>query len=354
MKKHRQTQLNTMGVHLLWIAAVIILGAALTFQGYAIVVQREGNSPLPPRFGNFPANRAVLEGQNEKDEFTFAVVGDTKSVGTFEQIAENLKMRSLDFAVLLGDCSYNGTEEQHRYFRAECVQEYAMPFPVFYVVGNHDISPDGFSISRFEQDYGPSIFSFKYQQCLFIVLRVLDSPFSNKESIEFLRRFRGEPLEKYRHRIVFMHIPPAVSSDFIARSLGESEQIVQLFDELGVDYVFAGDYHGYAKIKLRNTTYIVSGGGGAHLKEKKGRQFHHALVMRVGKDFVTEKFVHVPRINDLEDRIEKLAIVVVWPWMCKHKCFTILFDVLVVILLLSLLRPAVSPVLRKRTEPKNV
>jgi len=343
-----------MGVHLLRIAAAIILGAALAFQGYAIVVQRESHSPLPPRFGNFPANRAVLEGQTEKDEFIFAVVGDTRSVGTFERIAEDLKKRPLDFAVLLGDCSYGGTEEKHRYFRAECAEEYAMPFPVFYVVGNHDVSPDDFSISRFEQDYGPSIFSFEYQQCLFIVLRILDPPFSNEESIEFLRRFRGEPPEKYRHRFVFMHIPPPVSSDFIARSFGEHEQTVQLFDELGVDYVFAGDYHGYARIKLRNTTYIVSGGGGAHLKEKKGRQFHHALVIRVGKDFVAEKFVHVSRVNDLEDRLEKLAIVDVWPWMAKHKALTTILDVLGLMLLLALLRPAVSPLLRKRTEPKNI
>jgi hypothetical protein len=158
------------------------------------VVQREGHSPLPARFGNFPANRAALEGQTEKDAFAFAVVGDTKSVGTFERIAEDLKRRPLDFAVLLGDCSYDGTEEKHRYFRAECAEEYAMPFPVFYVVGNHDVSPDGFPVSRFEQDYGPSIFSFEYQQCLFIVLRILNPPFSNEESIEFLRRFRGEPL----------------------------------------------------------------------------------------------------------------------------------------------------------------
>lgn len=340
--------MNPMGVHLLRIAAAIILAAALAFQGYAIVVQREGHSPLPPRFGNFPANRAVLEGQTEKDEFAFAVVGDTRSVGTFERIAEDLKKRPLDFAVLLGDCSYDGTEEKHRYFRAECAEEYAMPFPVFYVVGNHDVSPDSFPISRFEQDYGPSIFSFEYQQCLFIVLRILDPPFSNEESIELLRRFRGEPPEKYRHRFVFMHIPPPLSSDFIARSFGEHERIVQLFDEVGVDYVFAGDYHGYAKIKLRNTTYIVSGGGGAHLKEKKGRQFHHALVIRVGKDFVAEQFVHVPRVNDLEDRLEKLAIVEVWPWMAKHKALTTILDVLGLMLLLSLLRPAVSPLLRKK------
>jgi hypothetical protein len=261
----------------------IILGAALVFQGYAIVTQIETHSLLPPQFGNFPANRVFLEEQTEKDEFAFAVVGDTKSVGTFERITEDLKRRPLDFVVLLGDCSYNGREEDHRYFRAECATEYAMPFPVFYVVGNHDVSPDGFPIGRFEQTYGPSIFSFEYQQCLFIVLRILDPPFSNEESIRFLRRFTEVPREKYRHRFVFMHIPPPVSSDFIA-----------------------------------------------------------------------EKFIPVPRSNDLEDRFEKLAIVEVWPWMAQHRALTILLDLLGLMILLMILKPDILPMFRKGAESKSV
>ncbi|MGD9366674.1 MAG: metallophosphoesterase [Desulfobacteraceae bacterium] len=343
-----------MGGRLLWMVAAIILGAALTLQGYAIVVQREGHSPLPPLFGNFPANRAVLEGQSEKDAFSFAVVGDARSGATFERIAEDLRGRPLDFAVLLGDIAYNGSEKYHRYFRAECAQEYALPYPVFYVVGNHDVRIDRFPVRRFEQEYGPSIFSFEYQQCLFIVLRILPAPFSNEESIRFLRGFIGVPQEKYRHRFVFMHIPPPISSDFVARSFPEHGQIVQLFDKVGVDYVFAGDYHGYARTRLRDTTYIVSGGGGAPLKEVKGRQFHHALVIRVGKDFVTEKFVYVQKVNDLEDRLEKLAIVEVWPWMAKHKALIILIDVLIFMLLLVLLRPVVVPALPKKRRAENV
>lgn len=341
-----------MGGRLLRIVAAVILGAALVFQGYAIVVQRAGHLPLPPFFGNFPANRAVLEGQSKKDEFSFAVVGDSRSVATFERIAEDLRGMPLDFAVFLGDISHSGTEEYHRYFRAECAEEYALPYPVFYVVGNHDVSTDRFPISRFEQDYGPSIFSFEYQQCLFIVLRILPAPFSNEESIQFLREFSEVPQQEYRYRFVFLHIPPPISSDFVARSFREHEQIVQLFDKVGVDYVFAGDYHGYARTKLRDTTYIVSGGGGAPLKEVKGRQFHHALVIRVGKDFVSERFVHVPRVYDLEDRLEKLAIVEVWPWMAKHKALTILIDILVIMLLWVLLRPVVPAVLagKRRTE----
>lgn len=55
-----------------------------------------------------------------------------------------------------------------------------------------------------------------------------------------------------------------------------------------------------------------------------------------GKNFVAEKFIHVPKINDLEDRLEKLAIVEVCPWIAKHKALTTILDVLGLVLLLSL------------------
>ncbi len=338
--KHRRRGIIAV---VLWAGAVIVLGLALTFDAYTVVVQEEGDAPLPPLFGNFPSNRARLENVREKGEFAFAVVGDTKSVGTFERIIAELRTTPLDFAVLLGDCSYDGTEEHHRYFRAECAEEYALPFPVFYVVGNHDVSQDGFPISRFEEVYGPSIFSFEHRQCLFIVLRILNAPFTNEDSLEFLTEFRKTDLSKYLHSFVFLHIPPPVSPTFSARPFGEAEQLVKLLDELGIEYVFAGDFHGYAQARLRKTTYIVTGGGGAHLAKKPSAQFHHALVLRVTPDSVDKRIVFVPRTNDREDRLEKLAITEVWPWMQRHPYLAIALNAAgVCAFIVVLARPLIS------------
>ncbi len=58
-----------------------------------------------------------------------------------------------------------------------------------------------------------------------------------------------------------MHIPPAISSDFSARSSEDQKRLVALFDKVHVDYAIAGDYHGYARVKVRNTIYLVTGGG---------------------------------------------------------------------------------------------
>lgn len=339
MKEHRYPHAKAIFANVLRVAFLIAVTLMFLLEVYTVMVQKEGYSPLHSLFGNFPANRAILEEQAEKDEFVFAVVGDTRSHGTFELIVEELREMPLDFAVLLGDCSYDGTPEEHRYFRAECAKEYAMPFPVFYVVGNHDVSLDAFPISRFEREYGPSIFSFEYQDCLFVVLRILNEPFSNEESIAFLNRLKDVSLEKYRRIFAFMHIPPPVSSSFDARGFQEAEKLVELFDELAVDYVFAGDFHGYARVRLQNTTYVVTGGGGAHLSEKKGKQFHHAFVMKVGKHSVTEIIVPVPRGSDFEDHLERFAIAEVWPWMARNTVLVCILNAACLVVVFMLIKP---------------
>lgn len=330
--------MKTTAFRALRFAVAIVIATIFLLEAYALIVQREGDSPLPANFGNFAVNRGRLEKEPAKEEFAFAVMGDTKSLGTFERLSEELRKIPLDFAVLLGDVAYEGTEEAHRYLRAE-LPEYAQPFPVFYVVGNHDVSPNGFTVSRFEQVYGPTIFSFEYQGSLFIVLQVLNEPFSNEESIAFLKRLKDTRPTQYRRIFVFMHIPPPVSSDFSARKFRGDESLVKLFDEIGVDYVFAGDFHGYAKVKLRDTTYIVSGGGGGRLNEEKGKQFHHALVIRVSKDSVSERFVHVDRDHDLEDFFEKAAIMYIGPWLAQNSFLGYCINAVLLLLLFFALKP---------------
>ena len=350
MKKHEYQSHNIVSI-LLRTIAVIVIVLVFAFELYSCVVQKEGDSPLPPLFGNFQANRSILENVRNEGDFSFAVVGDTKSVGTFEKIVTELRNVPLDFAVLLGDCSYGGTEDDHRYFRAEAWDEYAMPFPVFYVVGNHDVSPHGFPIKRFEEVYGPSVFSFEYRKCLFIVLRILNDPFTNEDSLKFLAQFRNVDLSKYLHTFVFMHIPPPVSPTFEARTFPESKPLLKLFDDLGIDYVFAGDFHGYAQSKKAKTTYIITGGGGAHLSTRMKNQFHHATVVHVTPKSVDTRIIFVPPVYDLEDRLEKLAITKMWPLMKRNIVLTVLlniFGIFCVVLLVWQLRR-----LMKKRKPKT-
>ncbi len=298
-------------------AALLILFFALEI--FTIIIRNEGERLLPPLFGNFSSNRAVLEKVSEPGDFTFAVVGDTRSFGTFENVVEELRRIPLDFGILLGDFSMKPTEADHRYFRSECLYEYSLPFPFFLVAGNHDVDPQTFPLSRFEEFYGPSIFSFEYRQCLFIVLRILDAPFSNEESMEFLRNFKKEDMARYRHTFAFIHIPPPVTVFSKAKDFPEANRLMTIFNELGIDQVFAGDFHGWAQAVRGKTTYTITGGGGAYLSSRElTGQFHHAMLIHVTSDAIESRIVFVPHVEKIDDHLENFAITMFWPWMQRN------------------------------------
>jgi predicted phosphodiesterase len=305
-----------------WLVSALAVAIALVFvfQIYVLAVHGEGDKPLPPLFGNFEAARAALQDAPPKENFTFAVVGDTRGAnGVFEQIVQGLRVAEPDFVVLLGDCT-EATEDRHRFFRGEITDECTLPCPMFYVVGNHDVDERSFPLSRFEQFYGPTLFSFEYQNCLFIALRTTGDAHSQQASLDFLKSFTTAGTGKYRRVFVFMHYPPPVPS-FDSRKFIASDAFLPLFHDLHVSYVLASHYHGYARTRLGDTTYIITGGGGARLdhSDKDYQPFYHAVLLQVGKDHVSERILHARGWHDPEDQIEQFAVSMVFPWMSHHR-----------------------------------
>ncbi|MFH2046356.1 MAG: metallophosphoesterase [Pseudomonadota bacterium] len=333
MKNKKQARKKLGVLSIVAMVTFFIIAVFFAFELYVISARQGSDEPLPSNFGNFIKNRESLEKQPDKKSFSFAVIGDTRSVGTFERLAEKLRVLPIDFAVLLGDCADNPTEDDHRYFRAECTDEFAMPFPVFYVPGNHDVSEKSFPITRFEHDYGPSIFSFEYQHCLFIFLRILGGTYPSHESIDFLNKMPEEYILKFKKRFVFMHIPPPVSSVFSAKIFDKSDELISLFKKKRIDYVLAGDYHGYARINTGQTNFIITGGGGAHLHENKHKQFNHAIVITINKDDESEWILPVDASVDIEDKIEKYAIERVWPYFSGNMFFTYTLNVIALLVM---------------------
>jgi hypothetical protein len=113
------------------------------------------------------------------------------------------------------------------------------------------------------------------------VLCILDPPFTNEESLAFLPKFRNVDIGKYFHTFAFIHIPPPLASTFKARNFGESEDLAALFNELGIEYVLAAGFHGYARLRQGQTNYILTGGGGSPSKKRPKGQFHHATTIYV-------------------------------------------------------------------------
>lgn len=333
MTDKKQTRKKSGFLEVVAILVFVVVVLFFAFELYVIYARQDSNKPLPSNFGNFVKNRESLKKQPDKKSFSFAVAGDTRSVGTFERLAEKLRVLPIDFAVLLGDCADNATEDDHRYFRAECADEFAMPFPVFCVPGNHDVNEKSFPVMRFEHDYGPSIFSFEYQHCLFIFLRILGETHPSRESIDFLNKMPEEYILKFKKRFVFMHIPPPVSSVFPAKMFDKSDELISLLKNKKINYVFAGDYHGYARINTGQTNFIITGGGGAHLHEDKHKQFNHAIIITIDKDEESEWILPVDASVDIEDKIEKYAIERVWPYFSGNMFFTYMLNVIAVLII---------------------
>ena len=302
-----------------YLLLLLLILSGFTFEVYAFFVNlTEGKAP-PSNLGN--GERVISMLQKEKSEgFTFAVAGDTKSHGVFEQIAEKFKGENFSFFVLLGDCAFRGTPEEHRYLWAE-LEEMPITYPLFYIVGNHDIGPS-FPLKRFEEIYGPTNFSFLYKSYLFIGLRVLPAPFSSEETLSFLEKTLLLHRKSCKGVFVFMHIPPSLYKDWKVRRFKDADKFIELFERYQVDYVICGDYHGYGHLRKGSTVYILTGGGGARIKAKKYGAFHHALVFRITPQGICEELLIVNGRTDIEDVFEHAAMAGFLPWVKERPFLT--------------------------------
>ena len=309
--------LISFGRRLLW-SMVGLYALALGVQVYAVVATSAArSSALPENYGNFEHVRTTLPASDPGAPFTFVVVGDPRSKGTFEALAEDINAAKPDFVVILGDWVDGGSTDWHAYFRREC-PEYGFACPVFFTPGNHDVDPKGYGLDAFERDYGPRNFSFVHGDCMFVFISHLDGRFSNRESLDYLRSLAGQDLGKYRKRFVFMHIPPWVSPDIKERHTADEAELTRIFEDLHIDYAVAADFHGYNRTWLRGVEYLVTGGGGSHLHESTGRQFHHAVALTVGPDMVSERILPVAARFDPGDWLEMQSVVRVGPVMFAH------------------------------------
>jgi predicted phosphodiesterase len=290
---------------------IFIVGALLIFslEAYILYMHKDTKAPIPPLFGNFTSIRTKLTEAPPKEEFSFAVFGDTKGVsGTFELLADRFRGTSIDLGFLLGDAFWGDT---YGFFRAELAEEYRLPFPTIFVAGNHDI--ETLPVAEFESTFGPTLFSFEYQHCLFVVLRVVGDV-TDQESVDFVKALLQQDREKYRRVFVFMHIPPPVLD---LPKFTAPQEFIELFHQLQADYVFAGHYHGYAHTVLRDTTYLVTAGAGGDLDESSYGQFKHGMVITVGNDYIRETIVPL-EAHYSDDGLERFLLVDAYVWLQEN------------------------------------
>jgi len=127
---------------------------------------------------------------NKPENFQFAIIGDrsggTNPLGTFDRAIEQLNWMQPEFVMSVGDYVEGYTakldvmEDQWNEFD-DIVAKLKMPF--FYVRGNHDINTP-ITRSAWTERRGPSYYSFKYKNVLFIALDTEGSEESHAPELE--------------------------------------------------------------------------------------------------------------------------------------------------------------------------
>jgi Icc-related predicted phosphoesterase len=272
----------------------------------------------PGRLGNFESDIAQVKKETDPNKFTFWVTGDIKGgTATFEAMLDAVSGERPAFLIIMGDFVSLPTVMNHRFFALE-MKEYCKQMQVFVVPGNHDVSPKEFSIEDFKKFYGGDQYCFTIGHNLFIFLNDLIGYNDDNEYLDYMEKTLAGYEGKGYKSFVFMHIPPGgVVPNIMCNTPPNNERFLELIRKYKVDYVFAGDHHGYAKKTVGRTTVIVSGGGGARLRGEKGR-FFHITRMDVEGDDVTETVIAGQKKLETAELLEYNIAVHIWPMVAGH------------------------------------
>jgi predicted phosphodiesterase len=203
---------------------------------------------------------------NDKDSVKFLVIGDSGTGGREQyqvaaQIVEARKRFPFEFAIMLGDNLY-GSEGPSAY-----VKKFERPYePLlqagvkFYAtLGNHDEPAQRF-YKPFNMD-GKRYYTFRREDVEFFVL---DSTYMTPQQLDWLQ---GE-LEKSdaKWKIPYMHHPIYSSGERHGSELDLQVLVEPLFQQNGVDVVFAGHEHFYERLKPQKGIFYFTQGGAAKLR----------------------------------------------------------------------------------------
>lgn len=243
--------------------------------------------------------------------FKFAVMGDIESrAGRFERLMKAAAERRSSLVLFTGDLVNHNSAEEWKFFLQEIresLDAFIPPLAVFAAPGNHDIEPGNASSYSFDTIFGPRQFSFVFQNSLFVILdnsssRLSPSQYRWLEGV--LERHNG----KVAHIFLFMHYPSIPFSGYAADAKGVEDSyrpFHQLVKRYKVDYVFSGHYHSFYTQVRDGVTYLVTGGGGAHLKG--AGSFHHMIEVTVQGADVGFDIIKTSSFSDPEDGIDYLV-----------------------------------------------
>ena len=226
-----------------------------------------------------------LNFQNDPEDFRFAIIPDRSGGdfrGAFTNALNCVNMMRPEFVMTVGDLVPGvTTPDRLRKQQIELTNFTSRVIaPMFYVVGNHDITRSRPSYPRHHEDssavwrefYGDkTYYSFKYKRCLFMAIDTMSGRDSREkqcaitpEQYDWIKKTLKDNSD-VRWTFIFMH-QPAVWDSSEWKSL-ETEVLTKR------EYtVFAGDWHEYAYARRHGRGYyVLSVAGGCSASNHKNR-----------------------------------------------------------------------------------
>jgi hypothetical protein len=222
------------------------------------------------------------------DTFAFVVFGDTRSDSAAHQsIIHRMMDYEFRFLIHTGDLVHHGDniDEWRTFFNVEDTilqNKHFVP-----VIGNHE-KPFWLYDTLFALPDSEEYYSFNYGNAHVIVLNT-ETDMGNPQRAWLMNDLATAHYDTCIDWIFVTFHRPAYSSGRHGANTGVQQQWCLLFEEFGVDMVFAGHDHLYERTSgINGVTYIVSGGGGAPLYDAGtsdwtvySEKTHHFCFVRV-------------------------------------------------------------------------
>jgi acid phosphatase type 7 len=267
----------------------------------------------------------------ENKPFRFVVYGDTRSDhDAHAAVVRAIYSTPSDFLVNTGDMVQNGSNPRDWEAMFAIEKKLLRDRCVFASVGNHELYGGGsgeaafvryFGAVRSEEGREPSRLygSFRWSNTRFFLLNAMDE--WTGEEREWLERelVKAASEPGLQHRIAVLHHGPFSSGPHQGnRRLGTAVRIMR---ENKVDLVLAGHDHVYERGDGGGLKYLISGGGGAPLYERKVRapqtlafeSVHHFIDVAVDGEAV--KIVAKRASGSV---IESCGFTAGGPWTCDE------------------------------------
>jgi 1,2-diacylglycerol 3-alpha-glucosyltransferase len=285
------------------LAAILLLMTVLI--GYKLYLLSHETDYQALNADNIERITARLRGKNV---FTFAVLGNIRnSMRIFEKrIAPLIRGSGADFMVSVGNAVADGAEDKYRLLYRGLKD---LGIPYLLAPGPNEV--EDFGAGKFYRHFGPYFFSFRLGNADFIFL---DS--TGLTSWKWQMRWLHRELKQaagYAYRFVFLYsnlFPLAGfdghGNDHVLKKQ-RARTLRRLFTEYRVTAVFSAGYPTYHQSLVHRVRYIVSGGGGGLLLDRKTQ--YQFVKVHVDPHGVSYENVTLPhRMGTFSEKLETLKL----------------------------------------------